>query len=67
MTYLPQHSFHTLGINYVGSGNNWILTAVCPYFNLFRDFPVLNKTAFTAARTLLHEVLLPFGPPPFAK
>ena len=33
---LYQHSFHTLGVDYVGelppspSGNKWILTAVCP-------------------------------------
>ena len=64
-----QHPFHTLGIDYVGelpsspSGNKWILTAVCPYSNFLCAIPVPDKTATTAAKFLLHEVLLPFGFP----
>ena len=66
---LYQHPFHTLGVDYVGelpsspTGNKWILTAVCPYSNFLRAVPVPDKTATTAARVLLHDVLMPFGFP----
>ena len=36
---------------------------MCPYSNFLRAIPVPDKTATTAGRALLHEVLLPFGFP----
>ena len=66
---LYKHPFHTLGINYVGelpvspNGNNWILTAVCPYSNFLRAIPVPDKCATTAACALYDHVFLEFGFP----
>ena len=66
---LYQHSFHTLGIDYVGelpvspNGNKWILTAVCPYSNFLRAIPVSDKRATTVARALYDHVFLEYGFP----
>ena len=52
-----QHSFHTLGVDYVGElpqslhGNKWIFTAVCPHSNFLRAIPVPDKAATTAANS----------------
>ena len=60
------HPFNTIGIDYVGqlpstlSGNNWILTAVCPYSNFLRAIPVRDKQANTAARAPFNDVFLQY-------
>lgn len=59
---------NTVGIRYVGqspatpSGNKWILTAVCFYYNFLRLIPLPNKHE-DEARTLFNDVFLQNGFP----